>query len=96
MSNEQIKLTLQTLISWIAQSAAAPITLDEGKKLLQMLDEEKPGVEPDGLIVSMIEFQGKIYVASQFGIYVKTDKGFERIVFVNSKHGIGVGSEQNS
>jgi len=36
-----VKRTLGTLIAWIAQSAASPLSLNDAKKLLEMLPPEK-------------------------------------------------------
>ncbi len=42
-------------------------------------------LDPDRIIVSMIEFQDKIYVATQKGVYILRDEKFHHVKMVEYK-----------
>jgi hypothetical protein len=39
---EQVRQVLETLIVWITQSAASPLSYDDARRLLEMLQNGKP------------------------------------------------------
>ena len=41
--------------------------------------------DPDRVVVSMLEFEGKIYVATQKGVYIMRDKEFHRLEIVDAE-----------
>ena len=53
------------------------VTKREGMKYIPFGESD-----PERIIVSMIEFQNKIYVATQKGIYIITDDKLVRLEFV--------------
>ena len=44
--------------------------------------------ERDVPVVAMTEHMGKLYVATSKGVYVLTDGGFERLIFVEPNEGM--------
>ncbi len=60
----------------------ASVCKREGLKYIPFGDSD-----PEKVIVSMIEFQDKIYVATQKGVYVVSDDKLVRLEFEEKKNG---------
>lgn len=56
--------------------------LRSGMKHLPFMD-----ADPDQIIVSMLEFEGKIYVATQKGIYIVRNEKLVRLELTEQEHG---------
>ncbi len=52
------------------------------RKGMKYIPFMEPDLDPDRIVVSMIEFQSEIYVATQKGIYKMVDEELVRLKFV--------------